>query len=56
MRLEGKESPIDSAGDRSAFLIIKGNLTCREVTCNVVINKVKPFNALDKVPQSKDWR
>jgi error-prone DNA polymerase len=41
---------------RSAFLIIKGNLTRREGTCNVVINNVKPFNALDKVPQSKDWR
>jgi error-prone DNA polymerase len=41
---------------RSAFLIIKGNLTRREGTCNVVINNVKTFNALDKVPQSKDWR
>jgi error-prone DNA polymerase len=41
---------------RSAFLIIKGRLTRREGTCNVVINQVKPFNALDKVPVSKDWR
>ena len=41
---------------RSAFLIIKGNLTRREGTCNVVINQVKSFSALEKVPQSKDWR
>ena len=40
---------------RSAFLIIKGNLTRREGTCNVVINQVKSFSGLDKVPQSKDW-
>ena len=41
---------------RSAFLIIKGNLTRREGTCNVVINQVNSFSGLDKVPQSKDWR
>ena len=41
---------------RSPFLIIKGRLTRREGTCNVVINQVKPFNALDKVPASKDFR
>ena len=35
---------------------IEGRLTRREGTCNVVINQVKPFNALDKVPASKDWR
>lgn len=41
---------------RSPFLIIRGRLTRREGTHNVVINHVEPFNALDKVPQSKDWR
>jgi error-prone DNA polymerase len=41
---------------RSAFLIIKGYLTRREGTCNVVINSVKSFNGLEKVPASKDWR
>jgi error-prone DNA polymerase len=41
---------------RSAFIIIKGRLTRREGTCNVVINQVKPFSALDKVPASKDFR
>ncbi len=41
---------------RSPFLIIKGRLTRREGTHNVVIQRVKPFSALDKVPLSKDWR
>jgi len=41
---------------RSPFLIVKGKLTRREGTHNVVIQRVKPFSALDKVPQSKDWR
>jgi error-prone DNA polymerase len=40
---------------RSPFLIIRGNLTRREGTCNVVINHVESFSALEKVPQSKDW-
>ena len=40
---------------RSSFLIIKGRLTRREGTCNVVIQEVKSFSALDKVPHSKDW-
>jgi error-prone DNA polymerase len=41
---------------RSPFLIIKGYLTRREGTCNVVINHAESFNGLDKVPASKDWR
>ena len=41
---------------RSAFLIIKGRLSRQEGTCNVVIHQAQPFNALEKVPQSKDWR
>jgi error-prone DNA polymerase len=41
---------------RSAFLIIKGKLTCCEGTHNVVIGQVKSFHGLDKVLQSKDWR
>jgi error-prone DNA polymerase len=40
---------------RSAFLIIKGRLTRREGTCNVVIQSVRQFNALEKIPRSKDW-
>jgi error-prone DNA polymerase len=40
---------------RSPFLIIKGRLTRREGTCNVVINHVESFSALEKVPASKDW-
>ena len=41
---------------KSPFLIVKGRLTRREGTHNVVVTQVKPFNALSKVPQSKDWR
>ncbi|OGO30317.1 MAG: hypothetical protein A2Z29_09630 [Chloroflexi bacterium RBG_16_56_11] len=41
---------------KSAFIMIKGRLTRREGTHNVVINRVRPFSALEKVPQSKDWR
>ncbi len=41
---------------RSPFLIVKGGLSRREGTCNVVINQVKPFSALEKVPPSKDFR
>ncbi|MFC2072553.1 DNA polymerase III subunit alpha [Chloroflexota bacterium] len=40
---------------RSAFLIIKGRVTRREGTCNVVIQRVRPFNALEKMPRSKNW-
>ena len=40
---------------RSAFLIIKGYLTRREGTCNVVINEAKTLTGLEKPPQSKDW-
>ena len=41
---------------RSPFLIVKGKLSRREGTHNVVVTHVKAFNALEKVPESKDWR
>jgi len=41
---------------RSPFLIVKGRLSRREGTCNLVITQVKPFSALEKVPPSKDFR
>jgi len=41
---------------RSPFLVVKGTLTRRDGTHNVVVTQVKPFSALEKVPQSKDWR
>ena len=41
---------------KSPFLIVKGTLNRREGTCNLVVNQVKPFSALEKIPQSKDWR
>jgi error-prone DNA polymerase len=40
---------------RSAFLIIKGKLSRRRGTHNVVIQQVRSFSALEIVPQSKDW-
>ena len=41
---------------KSSFLIVKGRLSRREGTYNVVINQVKSFSALEKELQSKDWR
>jgi error-prone DNA polymerase len=41
---------------RSAFLIIRGRLTRREGTCNVVINEAEAFTGLDKALPSKDFR
>jgi error-prone DNA polymerase len=41
---------------KAPFLIVRGRLTRREGTHNVVINQVKPFSALDKVLDSKDFR
>ena len=40
---------------RSAFLIIKGKLSRREGTHNVIIQQVRSFRALEKVPVPKDW-
>jgi error-prone DNA polymerase len=41
---------------KEPFLIVKGRLSRREGTHNVVINQVKSFSALDRVPVSKDFR
>ncbi len=41
---------------KSPFLVVKGKLSRREGTQNVVVNQVRPFSALEKVPLSKDWR
>jgi error-prone DNA polymerase len=41
---------------KAPFLMVKGRLSRREGTYNVVVTQVKSFRALDKVPQSKDWR
>jgi error-prone DNA polymerase len=40
---------------RSPFLVVKGKLSRREGTHNVVVMQVKPFRALEQVPASKDW-
>ena len=41
---------------KSSFLIVRGRLSRREGTYNLIINKVKSFNALEKELQSKDFR
>jgi error-prone DNA polymerase len=41
---------------KSPFLMVSGRLTRREGTCNLVVNRVEPFSALAKVPQSRDFR
>ncbi|MFC2020719.1 DNA polymerase III subunit alpha [Chloroflexota bacterium] len=40
---------------KSPFLVIKGKLSRREGTSNVVVTSVKSFQAMEKVPQSKNW-
>jgi error-prone DNA polymerase len=41
---------------KSAFLMVQGRLARREGTHNVVVDKVRAFNAMEKTPASKDWR
>jgi len=41
---------------KSPFLVVKGTLSRREGTHNVVVNQVRPFRALEMISQSKDWR
>jgi error-prone DNA polymerase len=41
---------------KTPFLWIKGKMSRREGTHNVVAEEVKPFNLLEKIPQCKDWR
>jgi DNA polymerase III alpha subunit len=41
---------------KSAFLVVKGRVSKREGTLNVVITHAKPFSVMDKVPQAKNWQ
>ncbi|MBN2074906.1 MAG: DNA polymerase III subunit alpha [Dehalococcoidales bacterium] len=41
---------------KSAFLVVKGRISKREGTFNVVITHAKPFSVMDKVPQAKNWQ
>jgi error-prone DNA polymerase len=41
---------------KSAFLMVKGRVSKREGTFNVVITHAKPFSVMDKVPQAKNWQ
>ena len=40
---------------RSAFMVVRGKLSRREGAVNLVVDRIRPFNALEKVPASKDW-
>jgi len=40
---------------KSPFLVIEGRVSRREGTHNVVVTGVKPFRAMDKAPQSRNW-
>ena len=40
---------------KSPFLVVRGKLSRREGTHNVVVTGVKPFRVMDKAPQSKNW-
>ena len=40
---------------KSPFLIVKGRMSRREGTHNVVVESVRPFSAIEKVPGSRDW-
>jgi len=41
---------------KSPFLVVKGRFVRRDGTHNVVISEAEPFQALEKVPASRDWR
>ncbi|UCD09955.1 MAG: hypothetical protein JSU79_04765, partial [Dehalococcoidales bacterium] len=41
---------------KSAFLMVKGRVSKREGTLNVVITHAKPFSVMDRVPQAKNWQ
>ncbi len=40
---------------KAPFLMIEGKVSRRDGTQNVVVTKVKSFNALDKSPAAKNW-
>ena len=40
---------------KSASLMVKGTVSRREGTMNVVVSRIKPFRVMDKAPQSKNW-
>jgi error-prone DNA polymerase len=40
---------------KSPFLAIRGKLSRREGTYNVVVNRVRPFKVLERIPESKNW-
>jgi len=40
---------------KSPILIVRGKLSRREDTFNVIVEYVKPLSAQSKIPPSKDW-
>ncbi len=40
---------------KSSFLMVRGKVSRREGTMNVVVTGVKPFRVMDKAPHSKNW-
>jgi error-prone DNA polymerase len=40
---------------KSPFLIVKGTLSRRENTHNVIVARVKPFSVLENIPRAKNW-
>jgi error-prone DNA polymerase len=40
---------------KSAFLMVKGIVSRREGTMNLVVSRIRPFRVMDKVPASKNW-
>ena len=41
---------------KSPFIMIKGRVSKREGTQNVVVTGVRPFRAVEKAPKSKNWQ
>jgi error-prone DNA polymerase len=40
---------------KASFLMVEGMIQRREGTDNLVVTRVRPFNAMNKVPPSKNW-
>jgi len=40
---------------KAKFLIVRGKVTRRDGTENIIVTRVKPFSALNRVPSAKNW-
>jgi len=41
---------------KAPFLVVQGRMSRREGTHNIVVERVRPFSVLEKVPESRNWR